>query len=124
MDPEPGTFACLSEQVMNHDGTCLDASKTAIAQDDEVIKLPPSSNTQSTDAIKKQNEMIKRWAGYSEFSATDAELIKSLGITNNLPPDVSLPKWIKKYFGEMVYKNQISVEQLKTVLSYMVGILK
>ena len=125
MDPEPGTFACLSEQVMNHDGTCLDASKTAIAQDDKVIKLlPPSSDTQSTDAIKKQNEMVKRWAGYSEFSATDAELIKSLGITNDLPPDVSLPKWIKKHLGEMVYKNQISVEQLKTVLSYMVGVLK
>ncbi len=125
MDPEPGTFACLSEQVMNHDGTCLDASKTAIAQDDDMIKLlPPSSDTQSTDAIKKQNEMIKRWAGYSEFSATDAELIKSLGITNDLPPDVSLPKWIKKHLGEMVYKNQISVEQLKTVLSYMVGVLK
>ena len=108
MDPEPGTFTCSDEEVMVYDGTCT-ASDTILDSD---ISLDFDS----------QSDIIKRWAGYSELSATDYELTSSLGIETD--SDVYLPKWIKSHLGELTINNHITVDQLKSVVAYMAEIPK
>ena len=112
MDPEPGTFTCSDGEVMVYDGTC-----TAVtAKDNTIIDSDVSLDLDS------QSDIIKRWAGYSELSATDYELTSSLDIETD--SDVYLPKWIKSYLGELTIKNHITVDQLKSVVAYMAEISK
>ena len=110
MDPEPGTFTCSDGEVMVYDGTC-----TVVTTKDNAI-------LDSDVSLDSQSDIIKRWAGYSELSATDYELTSSLGIETD--SDVYLPKWIKSYLGEMTIKNHITADQLKSVVAYMVEISK
>ncbi len=108
MDPEPGTFACPDGQVMRYDGACIAAADPQDA----------TSDAGYDDA--SYDDVIMSWAGYSPESATDSQLMSALDIASD--PDVSLPKWVKKYLGEWAYKDKISTEQLRIVLSYLAGI--
>ncbi len=67
---------------------------------------------------EEQMDVIKQWAGYSEFSATDSEVMQSLHISNDTA-NVSLPKWAKQTLGEWTVTNQISINDLKHALSYL-----
>ncbi len=102
------TIPCDDSQLLLDDGTCSD-----------VIM----SDTQSTDVFtEEQMGVIQRWVGYSELSATDSEIIKSLHISDNTA-NTFIPKWAKESLGEWAITDQISLDELKAALSYLYNIL-
>ena len=104
MVPEPGTFTCSDDQILNHDGTCFDVYSPEV-QSDTIQNVP--------------SNVLAQWAGYSSTSATDLEMLSSLDI-EGVTLDEPLPNWAKKYLGEWTYKDKITSEQLKIALSYIV----
>ena len=83
------------------------------------ISPSTSDTTSSSKNSLSEYEIIKQWAGYSAESVSDTQVLDNLDISNNYSS--TLPKWIKSYLGKLVVNNEISVEQLRIVLSYMVG---
>ena len=83
------------------------------------ISPSTSDTTSSSKNSLSEYEIIKQWAGYSAESVSDTQVLDNLDISNNYSS--TLPKWIKNYLGKLVVNNEISVEQIRIVLSYVVG---
>ena len=59
---------------------------------------------------------IRMWSGFEPESISDAQLLASLGLDY---PGVDIPSWVMTELGPLVAKDDITVEQFKTALEYV-----
>ena len=70
----------------------------------------------STTADKNTPEtIIRMWSGFAPESATDRELLAVL----DLEPDGDLPDWTMTHLGTLFSKDQISLDEFVTAISYV-----
>ena len=65
--------------------------------------------------------MIRMWSGFASESITDAELLESMGLDNY--PTVHIPDWVMTELGALVSNNDVTVEEFRTALVYMLEML-
>ena len=59
---------------------------------------------------------IRMWSGFEPESITDAQLLASLGLDY---PGIDIPNWVMTELGVLVSNGEITVEQFKTALEYV-----
>ena len=76
---------------------------------------------QTDDKPSSREQSLTRWAGYSEETMSDKELLDELGIEGN-----TIPSWFKSNVGKAFYKEVVSLDELLKALSYLeeVGMTK
>ena len=65
--------------------------------------------------------LIRMWSGFASESITDAELLESMGLDNY--PVVHIPDWVMTELGALVSNNDVTVEEFRTALVYMLEML-
>ena len=65
--------------------------------------------------------MIRMWSGFESESITDAELLESMGLDNY--PTVHIPDWVMTELGALVSNSDVTVEEFRTALIYMLEML-
>ena len=65
--------------------------------------------------------MIRMWSGFESESITDAELLESMGLDNY--PTVHIPDWVMTELGALVSNSDVTVEEFRTALVYMLEML-
>ena len=65
--------------------------------------------------------MVRMWSGFASESITDAELLESMGLDNY--PAVHIPNWVMTELGALVSNNDVTVEEFRTALVYMLEML-
>ena len=65
--------------------------------------------------------LIRMWSGFASESITDAELLESMGLDNYLL--VHIPNWVMTELGVLVSNNDVTVEEFRTALVYMLEML-
>ena len=65
--------------------------------------------------------LIRMWSGFASESITDAELLESMGLDNY--PTVHIPDWVMTELGALVSNNDVTVEEFRTALVYMLEML-
>ena len=108
MDPEPGTFACLSDQVMLADGTCRDVTTTTTTATTTTIESPGQQ--------AQQKLIITMWAGFHSSSATDRQILDTFDVKNT---SVTLPTWLKSSLGSWVAQDRVSPQEFEAALHYL-----
>ena len=65
--------------------------------------------------------VLMRWSGYSLESATDAQMLDSIGISGTF-----IPKWVKKDLAGYVFDQKMTLEDLISAIRYLnqVGIVR
>ena len=58
------------------------------------------------------------WSGFESESITDAQLLASLGLDY---PGIDIPNWVMTELGVLVSNGEVTVEQFKTALEYVLG---
>ena len=64
--------------------------------------------------------LIRMWSGFESESLTDAELLESLNLDY---PGVDIPNWMMTDLGALVSTGDVTVEEFRTALVYMLEIL-
>ena len=64
--------------------------------------------------------LIRMWSGFESESITDAELLESLNLDY---PDADIPNWMMTQLGVLVAKGDVTVEEFRTALVYMLEML-
>ena len=64
--------------------------------------------------------LIRMWSGFASESITDAELLASLDLDY---PRVDIPDWMMTELGVLVSNGEVTVEEFKTALVYMLETL-
>ena len=100
VDPEPG-----AEQ------NAVDPEPTAIL---DAVDPEPASQ----DSADRSLLAIRMWSGFEPESITDAQLLASLGLDY---PGVDIPSWVMTELGVLVSNGEVTVEQFKTALEYVLG---
>ena len=127
MDPEPGTFTCLPDQIMHSDNTCNNVPVSPTIHENEVncsespgdntcnnVPISPTSSVKSLDRQSNQKMIASMWAGYHSDSATDAQLLNAFDIK----PTV-LPTWVKSNLGSWVAQDKITLAEFESALQYV-----
>ena len=65
--------------------------------------------------------MTRMWSGFESESITDAELLESIGLDNY--PTVHIPDWVMTELGALVSNSDVTVEEFRTALVYMLEML-
>ena len=65
--------------------------------------------------------LIRMWSGFASESITDAELLESMGLDNY--PTVHIPDWVMTELGALVSNSDVTVEEFRTALVYMLEML-
>lgn len=65
--------------------------------------------------------IMDKWAGYYAESASDAFMLKALGLEGN-----HIPHWAKKFFGENIHQGDLEMNDFVEAIKYLskVGIVK
>ena len=64
--------------------------------------------------------LIRMWSGFESESLTDAELLESLNLDY---PGVDIPNWMMTELGALVSTGDVTVEEFRTALVYMLEML-
>ena len=59
-------------------------------------------------------EMVSKWAGYSDESISDSELLSYLGLEGN-----SIPSWYKKSASKWLFDGLTSQEEFVNALKFL-----
>jgi len=70
---------------------------------------------------EKVSLTLDKWAGYYSETASDHSMLKELGFEGSY-----IPQWVKKTFGKGIYEKNLEIEDLVTVIDYLIkiGIVK
>ena len=74
---------------------------------DETIEEAP------TNKIKIDIPTFEKWAGYSDQSISDSELLNQIGITGK-----SIPSWYKKTVASWIHKGEVSYDDFVNALKF------
>ena len=99
-----------------------------VSDDDRSDGQNPQSVTKSGIVVIGSNaddaqtlSLIRMWSGFASESITDAELLESMGLDNY--PVVHIPDWVMTELGALVSNNDVTVEEFRTALVYMLEML-
>ena len=128
-----GVAAALLEPVVQaadpeplEPGSELPADPEPVTPDfaDDAIDLEPASPDTPGPAYDYDDAQtlmsIRMWSGFEPESITDAELLESLNLDY---PDADIPNWMMTQLGVLVAKGDVTVEEFRTALVYMLEML-
>ncbi|MEO9309250.1 MAG: hypothetical protein ABI337_03040 [Nitrososphaera sp.] len=75
----------------------------------------PAADTITPD----QTITIKRWAGFDSESATDGDLLESLGIKTDGSKNYAIPSWVKNSLGRWAAADKITPDDLARAIKYL-----
>jgi YVTN family beta-propeller protein len=86
---------------------------------DPAVKGAESSEFALYD--KEAAVIMDKWAGYYAESASDASMLKAIGLEGS-----HIPHWVKKFFGENIYQGDLNMDDFVEAIKYLskVGIVK
>ena len=94
--------------------------KDTNTQDDAIASQTIQDQTEETASLVTEDhqiEVIKMWAGYSQESAADSELLDVLGFDG-----AYIPHWVKRFFGDGIYNDQLEIEDFMAALEYLISV--
>ena len=91
--------------------------------DDAADPEPISSDTLWSDDYDEAQvlHIIRMWSGFESEFITDTQLLELLGLEDY--QDVDLPDWMMTELGVLVAKGDVTVEEFRTALVYMLEML-
>ena len=108
VDPEPG--------VTDPEPGVTDPEPTGMI---DVVDPEPESSTDQ-DPAGRDLLAIRMWSGFEPESITDAQLLAVLGLDY---PGADIPSWVMTELGVLVSNGEVTVEQFRTALEYVLGAL-
>ena len=81
------------------------------AMPDAVDSEPASPNSAERSLLA-----VRMWSGFEPESMTDAQLLAALGLGY---PGANIPGWVMTELGVLVAKGDVTVNEFKTVLEYV-----
>ncbi|PJC51177.1 MAG: hypothetical protein CO032_00815, partial [Nitrosopumilales archaeon CG_4_9_14_0_2_um_filter_34_16] len=91
--------------------------KPVMPESDKDISVKDTQTTESVDAeMPDQIATIRQWAGYDAVSATDVQLLDSLGIDTDDTKQYKIPSWVKKNLGKWVIDGKITIKEMAVAL--------